>query len=184
MRFATTALERVAILLAALVVSIGLIGLLSGFFASQDPAGVSGAATTVGLKFRDLGHAHLRRGDLRPAYDSDPPTSGAHVPEPVLRDAGSINNDQLLQALEVGNVVLMYGANRPPPGLAALANGLGASFTPALAAAGQAVILARRRGTKGVVALAWTRMLHVASAADPALREFVQGFLGRGTGAR
>ena len=44
-RFATTALERVAIIVASLVLSVGLIGLLSGFFAGTDPAGMSGAAT-------------------------------------------------------------------------------------------------------------------------------------------
>ena len=54
------------------------------------------------------------------------------------------------------------------------------SFTPALAAAGQAVILARRPGTDGLIGLAWTRMLRVSAAQDPALREFIQGFLGRG----
>lgn len=180
MRFATTALERVAILVASLVLSIGLIGLLSGFFAGRDPAGISGAGTTVGLKFRDLGHTHLARGELRPAYDSDPPTSGAHVPEPVGQDESTINNDQLLQALELGDVVLMYGGSRPPAGLASLANDVSGPFTPALAGAGQAVILVRRPDTKGVLGLAWTRMLHVSSAQDPALREFVQGLLGRG----
>ena len=62
MKFATTALERLAILVASLLLSIGLIGLLSGYFAGHDPAGISGTGVTVGLKFRDLGHAHLSPG--------------------------------------------------------------------------------------------------------------------------
>jgi hypothetical protein len=53
-------------------------------------------------------------------------------------------------------------------------------FTPALAAAGDAVILAPRRGTAGVVALAWAHLLRVRDASDPALREFVGFWLGRG----
>ncbi|MGH2856285.1 MAG: hypothetical protein ACRDMJ_02240, partial [Solirubrobacteraceae bacterium] len=53
-------------------------------------------------------------------------------------------------------------------------------FTPALAAAGGAIVLAYRPGVDGIVALAWTRMLRVSSAQDPALRAFAQFWLGRG----
>ena len=48
MKFAGTALERIAIVVASLVLSIGLIAVLSGFFASHDPAGVSVTASPVG----------------------------------------------------------------------------------------------------------------------------------------
>jgi hypothetical protein len=181
-KLATTALERVAIVVASLVLSIGLIAVLSGFFAGRDQAGVSDGSVvrTIGQTFPDLGHAHLRPGQPRPTYNSDPPTSGAHIPEPILLDRNVLNDDQLLEALEVGDVVLMYGAGRPPPGLVALARQEAGRFTPALAAAGQAVVLAKRPGTNGVIALAWTRLLHVPSAADPALRRFVNQYLGRG----
>ena len=80
-------------------------------------------------------------------------------------------------------MVLAYGASKPPAGLSAVANEVAGRFTAALAAAGQAVILDHRPDTKGVIALAWTRMLHVSSSGDPALREFIQGFLGRGAGS-
>ena len=182
MKLATTALERFAIVVAALVLSIGLIAVLSGFFAGRDQAGVSDGSVVrpIGQTFPDLGHAHLHPGQPRPAYNSDPPTSGAHIPEPVLLDRNIPNDDQLLEALEMGDVVLMYGSGRPPPGLVALARKQAGRFTPALAAAGQAVVLAKRPGTNGVIALAWTRLLHVPSAADPALRQFVNQYLGRG----
>ena len=180
MKHATTALERVAIGLASLALSVGLIAVLSGFFAGQDPAGVSGTDVTVGLKFHDLGHAHISPGQPHPAYDSNPPTSGAHVLEPVLRENGPLNNDQLLQALEVGDVVLVYGTPTVPAGLPQLAQSVAGRFTPALAAAGQAVILTHRRRTRGVTALAWTRMLQVRSGQDPLLTQFAQQFLGRG----
>jgi hypothetical protein len=184
-KLATTALERVAIVVASLVLSIGLIAVLSGFFAGRDQAGVSdGTVTrTIGQTFPDLGHAHLRPGQPHPPYNSVPPTSGAHIPEPVLLDRNVLNDDQLLEALEVGDVVLMYGSGRPPPGLAALARSEAGRFTPALAAAGQAVVLAKRQRTHGVIALAWTHLLHVASASDPTLRQFVNQYLGRGAPA-
>ena len=175
-----TPFERVAIALASLALSVGLIAVLSGFFAGRDQAGVSAPASVPGQAFRDLGHAHLRPGQPRPAYDSDPPTSGAHVPEPVLRDQSPLNDDQLLQALEVGDVVFVYGERTAPPALLGVIRVVGQPFTAARAAAGQTVVLARRPGTAGIVALAWAHMLRVSAPSDPALRQFAQFWLGRG----
>jgi hypothetical protein len=174
-------LERTGIVVAALVISIGVIALLSGgLLAGRDTPGVSQSGAPVGVPYRDQGHAHLAPRTLHPAYDSQPPTSGAHVPLPVTRDATTLNVDQLLQALEVGDVVIMYGTSSPPPGLTALANSAASPFTPGLAAAGQAVILAHQPGTTGLIGLAWTRMIRVASATDPKLRNFSEYWLGRG----
>jgi hypothetical protein len=181
----TVALERLAIFVASLALSIGLIAVLSGFFAGRDQAGVSGATPPLGVQYRDLGHAHLRPGDRRPAYDSHPPTSGPHVPVAVRRQFTRLSDDQLLQALEVGDVVIDYGGGIPPPGLLALARSVApGAFTPALAADGQAVILAKRPGTPGLIALAWTHMVHVGSPQDPLLRGFAQYWLGRGAPGR
>ncbi len=180
MKFATTALERVAIVVASLALAFGLIAVLSGFFAGRDQAGVSAASSGPGDAFLDLGHAHLRPGQPRPRYDSDPPTSGAHVPEPVRHSERQLNDDQLLEALELGNVVVMYGSRRPPPGLRALALSLAPPFTPELAMAGQTVILARRPGMRGLLGLAWAHAIAVGGPHDPRLRQFVQFWLGRG----
>jgi hypothetical protein len=183
-KFGTTALERIAIVVASVALSFGLIALLSGFFASRDPAGVSSTQTGPGSAFPDLGAAHLNPGDKRPDYDSNPPTSGAHFPEPVTQDEAGLNDDQLLEALESGDVVFMYGTRKPPPGLRALARKLAAPFTPALAAAGQAVILARRPGTVGVDGLAWAHAVSVRKSSDPGLAAFTQFWLGRGAPGR
>ncbi len=180
----SVALERLAIAVASLALSIGLIAVLSGYFAGKDQAGVSGSGVPVGEQFHDLGHAPLRRGSSPPAYDSNPPTSGPHVPEPIRRDEIRINDNQLLQALEEGNVVIMYGTRRPPDGLVRLADTVaGARFSPALAAAGQAVILARRPGTDGLIGLAWTHLVRVKSPSDDLLHAFAQYWLGRGAPA-
>jgi hypothetical protein len=179
-RTATTALERVAILVASLALSIGLIALMSGYFTGHDPAGVTGTASGPGQAFPDLGHAVLRPGQGRPAYNSDPPTSGSHIPQPVLRDGAPLNDDQLLQALQTGDVVLVYGGLTPPPGLAALAGALAPPFSTALATSGQAVILARRPGARGVIGLAWAHMVRVGSATDSGLRAFAGFWLGHG----
>lgn len=173
-------LEWAAIIVVSLVIAVGAIALLSGFFASRDQAGVSGSGTVPGATFRDLGDAQLSPGQPDPAYDSSPPTSGAHVPETVTTDDQDLNNDRLLQALSLGNVVIMYGSNTPPPGLAALAQSVAGRFSTALVSSGEAVILARRPGISGLVGVAWTHLVQVSSASDPLLKQFAQYWLGRG----
>ena len=70
-----------------------------------------------------------------------------------------------------------------PPGVFPCA-ATAAPFTPALAAAGQAVVLARRPRTGGLVALSWAHMLRVGSPGDPLLRSFIDYWLGRGAPPR
>jgi uncharacterized protein DUF3105 len=183
-KLAFTTLERIAIVLASLALSVGLIALLSGFFVGRDQAGISGGQIGPGEAFADQGSALLAPGQARPAYDSNPPTSGAHFPARVLRDGAPLTDDQLLQALALGDVVIMYGGPTPPAALHTLAAGVASPFTPALAAAGQAVILSRRPGTRGLIGLAWAHMLHVAGPQDPLLRQFAAFWLARGAPRR
>jgi len=165
--------------LAVLGVGAGLV-----FFSSRDRASVSDQAAGPGEAFPDQGHRHLRAGE-RPGmpYASDPPTSGPHVPVAIRRDASALSDDELLQALEQGNVVLLYGEPHPPEPLRRLARDVNqGAFSPDLAASGQAVILGRRPGTRGVVALAWRHLLRASDPGDPALRAFADAWLGRGPG--
>ncbi|HZU60571.1 MAG TPA: DUF3105 domain-containing protein [Solirubrobacteraceae bacterium] len=172
-------LERLAIILASLALAFGLIALLSGFFQSRDNASLAGSAG-LGQRFRDMGNGTLAPGTLRPPYDSDPPTSGPHLPAPVTHDRVQLNDDQLLTALSLGNVVIMYGTRQPPPDLVSLASSLAGTFTPSLAAAGQAVILSPRPGLQGYLGVAWTHLIRVGDPGDPHLRSFAAYWLGRG----
>lgn len=185
------ALERVAVAVVSLVIAVGAVALLSGFFTARDQGGVTGVLAGPGLAYRDLGDATLSPGEHHPAYDSDPPTSGPHVPTPVRADGAVLTDSQILTALAAGDVVLIYGGTTPPPGLAELARSTGGSFTPALAAVGGAVILARLPRVDGIIALAWTRMLpitgitQVTARNDAVLKQFIQAWLGQGaTGMR
>ncbi len=175
----TSALEWVAIIIVSLLVAGGAIALLSGYFAGQDTPGVTGSSGGPGIAVHDMGHARLSPGQRAPRYDSNPPTSGAHVPAAVRHDGARLSNNQLLSALQLGDVVLMYGTASPPAKLAHLATSVAGSFTPALAGAGQAVVLARRPGVAGVVGLAWAHIIRVPRVTDPALRQFAQYWLGR-----
>jgi hypothetical protein len=178
-------IERLLIVAASLAIAIGVIALLSGgLLAGRDAPGVSGTDSGPGVAFRDQGDTVLRPGELQPVYDSDPPTSGPHIPSPVETNGAQLTDDQILQALSVGNVVFLYGTPSPPAGLAAAAAGVAPPFTPALAASGEAIVLGYRPGIDGIVALAWTHMLRTASPGDPALRSFAQYWLGRGAPRR
>jgi hypothetical protein len=175
--------ERLAIAVASLALAVGLIALLSGFFAGRDQANVSGAPVGPGQALRDLGHGTLKPGQPRPRYNSYPPTSGAHVPEPVRHNEARLNDDQILQALEVGDVVLVYGSRNPPLGLLDFARSVAPRFSPTLAAAGQAVILVHRPHSSGLKALAWAHLINARGPNDPRVRQFVEFWLGRGAPA-
>jgi hypothetical protein len=126
----------------------------------------------------DRGRAHDRAAARSPA--GDPPTSGPHRPRLVSRDGVPLNDDQLLQALELGDVVLAYDPKTPDAALRRLQRDVSGPFDPELAAAGQMVILDPRPGVEGVVALAWRRRLRTPSATDPRLRAFAEAWLGQG----
>jgi len=174
----------VAVLATVLVVLAGMIGLLL-FFNGRDDAGVSSSAGP-GREFPDLGARHLQPGERPPvAYNASPPVSGAHVPRLPTSDDATLSDDQLLHALELGNVVLVHGGARggnPPAPLMKIAEDLSGPFDPALVGGGQAVIIARRPGVRGVLALAWRHQLAAPTATDPRLGEFAEYWLGRGAG--
>jgi Protein of unknown function (DUF3105) len=169
------------ILVAVLVALVGIVGLIL-FFQSRDSSTTS-RAKGPGQEFADQGAQHLKPGE-RPGvrYDSNPPTSGPHVPTPVTRDATTLSDDQVLQALELGNVVLFYGSARAPAEGRRLAGDVAGAFSPALAAAGQAIVLARRPGTSGIVAAAWGHLERAPGAGDPRIRAFAEYWLGRRAG--
>jgi hypothetical protein len=179
-------LRRAGSALLVLVIALaGVVGLLL-LVESRDSSQVdrpASASRGPGQLFPDQGHAHLQPGQKpQQPYASDPPTSGPHVPEAIDSDrAGTrLSDDQILHALELGDVVMLYGGAKPPAALAALADQLAGPFDPALAATGQAVVLGRRPGARGVVALAWRHLLRVPNATAPALEQFGSYWLGRG----
>jgi hypothetical protein len=133
--------------------------------ASRDRSAVGGN-DEIGTLEPDRGAEH----SAAPASPPDqPPTSGPHRPEPVERDRTELSDDQILEALHLGNIVIAYEGD-PPTELQE------DGFHPDLAAAGQAVILARRPGIGETTALAWRRRTTTQ------LREFAEAYLGQGPG--
>jgi hypothetical protein len=169
-----------AVVAGVLVLAGGLVALVVAF-SSRDDAGVGTAAGGPGQLEPDRGarhltghqHANVRAGTL--------PTSGPHAPALISRDGQRLNDDQILHALELGDVVLVYAAATPPAALRRLQDRLTGPFDAELAAAGQAVVLARRAGAGPAAGLAWRRELRVSDPADPRLQDFAEAWLGRGS---
>ena len=77
-------------------------------------------------------------------------------------------------------MVILYDAPDAGSVLEAVQRDVAGPFDAELAAAGKAVILARRAGADQATALAWRRVLR---SADPGgLREFAEAWLGQGLG--
>jgi hypothetical protein len=139
----------------------GLLSLLIGFGAV--------VLLLVFLNSRDDAH-------VDPAAEPPAPGQVYSTPEQLLDTAQ-------VRLLGVGDVYVVYGTPRAPPELRALREQLSGPPDPALEQAGQAVILVRRPGTDGVVALGGDHVLRTAAPADPALGQFASYWLGRGTGS-
>jgi hypothetical protein len=179
-------LRRVARFAVAFVVALAAVTGLIVFLNSRDTAHVSTSSRGPGQTYADQGAKHLPPGTVggRLAYNSDPPASGPHIVAPVTHDATQLSVDQILTGLEAGNVILFYGTPAPPAALRALADKAAGPFDAPLVRTGQAVILARRPGTSGIVAAAWRHLLRVSSPGDPVLGDFVDAWLGVGVGGR
>lgn len=175
------ALRRAGIIVALVLLALGGIAGALFFFASRDQSKIT-PSQGPGQAFADQGNAHVARPGF--AYNSNPPTSGPHAIKPIRRDGERIDADQLLSALELGNVVILYpGGGRPPAALRALQDVDSGPLDPALLQTGNQVVLARYRGVNGVVAAAWRHLQRASSPSDPRLKAFVDFWLGRPLGA-
>jgi hypothetical protein len=159
-------LRRAGLVVAGVVLAVGGLIALAVAFNARDDAGLSEAPSGP--------------GELQGEGGGRWPTSGEHARALVTRDRRALSDDQILTALELGNVVILYGGAEPGAALTRLQEEVAGPFDAEVAAAGQAVILARREGAGPATALAWRRVLEADDAADPRLREFTEAWLGRG----
>ena len=169
-------MRRVATVVGGGALAIGILLAVVLVFSSRDESPVQ-TLNGPGEAFRDECAAHERTDPS--TYDSDPPTNGPHLPKVPAREqlAGP---DELLHALELGDVVILYASRTPPRALRELQDELSGPFDRELAAAGQAVILSRDPTVQQTTALAWRHRLRASAPDDPKLREFADFWLGKG----
>jgi hypothetical protein len=157
-------LRRALLVVVGVVLAVGAVAAVVLIFSARDESQLSNAAEGP--------------GEVQPD-GADPPASGPHSDALVTRDRRPLSDDELVNALALGDVVILYDGPRPDPALVKLQRDVAGAFDAELAAAGQAVILAPRHGAGAATALAWKRILR-ADPSDPALREFAEFRLGRG----
>jgi hypothetical protein len=157
-------LRRALLVALGVALAVGAVAVGVLVFSSRDDSQLAGAAEGP--------------GEVQPDGAS-PPASGKHTDALVTRDRTRLSDDQLVNALALGDVVILYDGARPDPALVRLQKDVAGPFDAELAAAGQAVILAPRSGAGPATALAWKRILR-AQPDDPALHEFAEFWLGRG----
>jgi hypothetical protein len=127
----------------------GVAAVIVGYFAYR------AGADLPGVKYEDLGNAHIQMiGEPHVAYNSDPPTSGPHLPyiapwgihtEPIPREL-QVHN------LEDGGVVVQYSCAAPCPDLSAKLAEIVRRYE-------MQVLLAPYPGLRTRIALtAWTRL--------------------------
>ena len=168
-------LERIGGILLGVAALVGVVALLT----TRDRSTLR-APSGPGVQLPDLGNSRAAPGAAPSSFGAAPPASGPHAPVPVHRDGVRLSADQVLRALELGDVVLVYRSRAAEHALRALTDAMAAPFSPGLAAAGDAVVLDHDPRYRGVTALAWRHVLHARSPADPALGGFVSYWLGLG----
>jgi len=158
-------LRRALLAVAGVVVAVAAVAALVLVLGSRDESQLSAAPQGPGQVQPD---------------GADPPAGGPHGDALVTRDRRPLSHDQLVNALALGDVVVLYDGAKPAPALVRLQREVAGPFDAELAAAGQAVILAPRAGAGPATALAWERILRARDPADPRLRDFAEFWLGRG----
>jgi Protein of unknown function (DUF3105) len=154
---------KVGVTVAAVVVVAAVIG----WFAYR------AAADLPGEKFSDLGNEHIQTGsDPHTPYNSDPPTSGPHLPyiAPWGVHTRPIPLELQVHNLEDGGVVVQYSCTCPE--LVDKLRGIVSRYD-------KHVILAPYPGMKSRIALtAWTRLDRFEEFDDKRITRFIDAYRG------
>ena len=107
--------EEYRVLTAVSLISSGVILLIAvavWFFFMRGPD-TSGLAIITAA---DQGRAHLQAGETNPNYNTNPPTSGAHAPSPVLwgvyTESNAPTKEELVHNMEHGGVIVWYDPSK------------------------------------------------------------------------
>jgi len=151
----------------ALAVAVVVVAALVGWFAYR------AAADLPGEKLPDLGNLHIQTAsDPHTSYNSEPPTSGPHLPyiAPWGVHTRPIPNELQVHNLEDGGVMLQYNCTCPE--LVDKLRGIVSRYD-------KFVILAPYPGTKTRIALtAWTRLDRFEEFDEKRIVRFIDAYRG------
>jgi hypothetical protein len=145
------------------------VAVIVGYFAYRAGADLPGA------RFDDQGNEHIQMAsEPHPPYNSDPPTSGAHLPyiAPWGIHTVPIARELQVHNLEDGGVVVQYRCDGPCPDLAA-------KLTEIVKRYDTQVILAPYPGMRTRIALtAWTRLDAFDEFDEARIVRFIRAYRG------
>ena len=149
-------------------VAVG-VAVIVGYFAYRAGADLPGA------RFDDQGNAHIQMAsEPHPPYNSDPPTSGAHLPyiAPWGIHTVPIARELQVHNLEDGGVVVQYRCDGPCPDLVA-------KLAEIVKRYDTQVILAPYPGMRTRIALtAWTRLDALDGLDEARIVRFIRAYRG------
>jgi hypothetical protein len=151
----------------ALAVAVVVVAALVGWFAYR------AAADLPGEKLPDLGNLHIQTAsDPHAPYNSEPPTSGSHLPyiAPWGVHTRPIPNELQVHNLEDGGVMVQYSCTCPE---------LGDKLRGIVGRYDKFVILAPYPGMKTRIALtAWTRLDRFEEFDEKRIVRFIDAYRG------
>jgi Protein of unknown function (DUF3105) len=149
------------------IVAVVVVAAVVGWFAYQ------AAADKPGERFDDLGNAHIQTAtEPHAAYNSDPPTSGPHLPyiAPWGIHTRPIPLELQVHNLEDGGVVVQYSCECPE--LVEKLRGIVRKYD-------KQVLLAPYPSMKTRIALtAWTRLDHFEEFDERRIVRFIEAYRG------
>ncbi len=154
----------------AVVIVVGLVLLVQSNTA---------AASAPGERIPALGRDHIPVGSPRPAYNSDPPTSGPHYPEPIA--AGFYDTPQadeyLVHNLEHGHIWIAYDCSKLTncDAVKQQLKALVASYQQ-----WKIVVTPRQNKDAAIAVAAWGWLEKMNTYDEPAIRKFVDAWRDKG----
>lgn len=142
---------------------------------SATTAGVAGQSRPQIVDYADQGRAHILPGQPHPAYNSNPPTSGAHFPSPA--DWGFYNeelpDELLVHNLEHGGVWISFkdaGDTELIDRLAALSRRFRTKV----------IVTLRTKNDSRLAVVAWGHLMTLDQYNERAIVDFINRFKNKG----
>ena len=159
--------RRALLKLGVAATGVVIVAALSGWFAYR------AAADLPGEKFADLGNVHIQTAsEPHPPYNSDPPTSGPHLPyiAPWGVHTRPIPPELQVHNLEDGGVMVQYNCTCPE---------LVDKLRAVVGRYDKQVILAPYPGMASRIALtAWTRLDRLEQFDEKRITRFIDSYRG------
>lgn len=124
----------------------------------------------IGQKVVDMGQVHVKQGEVHAAYNSDPPTSGAHISDGVA-GAGihekQVADELLVHSLEHGAVIVSYKTDLPKNQIEKIKNAFNA-------ASGKKIMVPRKNLDTPVALTSWNYLLKLNTIDEKQIQTFIE----------